>query len=202
MSESDTDKRKVSNELERLCEPLSRITGLVVRWNGQVELPTASEVSYRGLKPFSCSIHLRADLVNEDVRWRTMIHELLHSASAGYTMSNYQLYKGWEEGVVEQNQRLIRSTLLADLGIVIDERTFQEIEAESDFNTYIVALEEARLAVSSEEPPMQFYLDLLRTPMATRYTALLNIANGLSDSRRTDAFAVLSRVNSILKTRL
>jgi hypothetical protein len=201
MAITDIDKQKIRDELERLCEPISRITGLKVRWSGHVELPAASEASYRGLKPFSCSIHIRADLLNDDARWRTMIHELLHSVSAGYTMSDYQLYKGWEEGVVEQTQRLMRSTLLTNLGIVVDDSVFQSIEAESDFNTYIAAIEEARLTVSAE-PPLQFYLDLLRVPMASRYAVLLNMANGLPGSRRVDALAVLSRVNSVLKTRL
>jgi lysophospholipase L1-like esterase len=55
-------------------------------------------------------------------------------------------------------KRLIRSTLLENLGIVVAESTFLRIEEESDFNTYISALEGACLAVS-EEPPLRFYPD-------------------------------------------
>jgi hypothetical protein len=112
-------EEQIRGELERLQPLVEEITGLRSRWNGAVELvPTPG---YRGAKRFSCAIVLDASLVGDDTRWRTSIHELLHSVSAGYVPSDYRSLRGWEEGVVEQLQRLIRPSLLARVGVVVPE---------------------------------------------------------------------------------
>ena len=74
----------------------------------------------RGLKPFSCEIVLRADLVAGIFAGEL---DLMKAAllSAGYTPHDFVANRGWEEGVVEQAQRVLRSDLLAHIGVPIDE---------------------------------------------------------------------------------
>src|SRR5687767_14571263 len=136
---SDNGSTTIIEELESLRREIELLTGLTSRWNGNVILAPA-DAPYRGLKPFRCDVHLRADLVYAEVRWRTLIHELLHSVSAGYNQTDYNALKGWEEGVIEQTQRLLRGRILRNMGVIVDEAVFAEVEQEATFNAYIEVL--------------------------------------------------------------
>ena len=63
---------------------------------------------FKGKKRFSCDIQIQEALAKTEARWTTLIHESLHTFSSGYLREDYQAYRGWEEGVVEQLQRLLR----------------------------------------------------------------------------------------------
>ena len=99
---------RVQQELIAIVDVLSELTGLTSRWSGEVEL--SQDARAFGRKPISCRIVLNERLADQPVRWRTLIHEALHLFSAGYDSQDYQAWRGWEEGVVEQLQRLFRPT--------------------------------------------------------------------------------------------
>ena len=109
------DETRIQQEVTAIVNTLSDLTGLSSRWNGDVEL--SHDTRTFGRKPFSCRIVLNQQLADNPIRWRTLIHEALHSFSAGYTMSSYQMFLGWEEAVVEQTQRLLRPAVLERIGI-------------------------------------------------------------------------------------
>jgi hypothetical protein len=192
-------EQQTAGELIAIRTLLEPMTGLTSRWNGKVVLVEAAE--YRGLKPFHCSIYLRADLAGEPARWRTLIHESLHALSAGYNFADYQRYRGWEEGVVENCQRLLRPAVLEKLNVSVEESIFTEIEAANDFNRDIAALENVRLALGSSDR-LAFYLYLLRTPLKDRYASLLAQAMPEHGVTRAEALRALSEAHAILTTRL
>lgn len=80
------EEARVHQEISAVVNALTDWTGLLSRWNGDVELSEDTRIF--GRKPFSCRIVLNQQLANNPIRWRTFIHEALHSFSAGYTMNN------------------------------------------------------------------------------------------------------------------
>ncbi len=119
MTEAET---RIQQELVAIMGVLRELTGLTSRWSGDVEL--IHDLRVLGRKPFTCRIVLNERLADQPVHWRTLIHEALHSFSAGYNMTDYQAFLGWEEGTVEQVQRLLRPTVLKRLGLQIDDAVF------------------------------------------------------------------------------
>ena len=189
---------QVREELHRILPVLSRLTGLPSRWNG--ELVLVPDAGFKGKKLFSCSILLDASLATQEVRWRTLIHEALHALSAGYNQSDYNAFTGWEEGVAEQLQRLIRPKVLAVLGVSVRPDVFSEAEAGHLFNPRIRAVESLRIALGiSEQQSEQFYIDLLATPIKSRISLILGMANRLENEEYRQFIRVFSLANSILK---
>lgn len=109
-------------ELRQIESVLSQTIGRDSRWNGEVII--TDNPGIRGAKPFRCAIVINAALANIDVRWRTLIHELLHTYSVGYDSQSYQEFRGWEEGVIEQLQRQLRPAILDQLNIAVVEEAF------------------------------------------------------------------------------
>ena len=99
-----------------------------------------------------------------------MIHEALHLFSLAYTKQEYMLARGWEEGVVEQLQRLLRQEVFAALKIVVSEEIFTERDVAHEYNRYIRALEGLRELL--ELDAREFYLWLLATPLSERLSAV------------------------------
>jgi hypothetical protein len=167
------DEETLRRELLRLTPILEEITGLTSNWNGTVELiivePGSRKRAY-GRKPFSCGIHIDRDHAQEDARWRTLIHESLHALSAGYNRRDYDLYEGWEEGVVEKTQQLLRPAVRDRLGISLSPSVFARYENPHPFQSYIDALETIRALLPAE--PEAFYLRLLAVPLQFRPGAL------------------------------
>ncbi len=194
------DVRQVYEELEQLAPILTTLTGLSSRWNGQVTLGV--EEWFRGKKLFSCGIVVQAKLVTQDIRWRTLIHELLHSQSAGYSSPDYNALIGWEEGVVEQTQRLLRPEVLARIGIQVAAEAFHEVEADHVYNRYIDALEDLRRSLSiMEEQRTQFYVDLLATPIRDRAAFVYRLSSGLLGTDRRRFLSVFSAASARLRTK-
>jgi hypothetical protein len=138
-------------ELESIVAVLTELTGLTSRWSGQLEL--VPEAGFKGKKPFRCDILIDEGLARQEIRWTTLIHEALHSFSAGYLRDDYQNFQGWEEGVVEQLQRLLRPSILAAMNVTVSEGTLRQLEEGHAYNGFIDALETLRriLKVSDEE---------------------------------------------------
>ena len=52
--------------------------------------------------------------------------------------------RGWEEGVVEQMQRLLRPQVVVALSLDLDEAVPAEAEANHPYNVFIILLEDLR----------------------------------------------------------
>lgn len=189
---------RLHQEVNALVVVLTRLTGLPSRWNGEISLVPGAD--FKGKKRFSCGIELHADLANQEVRWLTLIHEVLHSLSVGYVASVYQDFPGWEEGVVEQLQRYFRPLVLAELGILGDTKTFLTVEKSHKYNVYVQALERLRLLIDVEAIP--FYLDLLRLPIKQRSVYVYGLGRHFTGNRKFEYLHAFSASNAILKTML
>ena len=105
---------QIHDEIHRILDVVCDLTRLPSNWNGTLVLVDGAE--FRGRKPFSCTIEIDADLATLPNRWATLIHEALHAVSAGYDRNDFQQFRGWKEGTVEQLQRLLRPSILDRLG--------------------------------------------------------------------------------------
>ena len=165
MQGSDAEAQ-VRAELEQIMPLISALTGLPTRWSGVVEI--VENADFKGKKRHTCSIQLASGLVVQDARWTTLIHESLHDVSVGYSLMAYQSVPSWEEGVVEQLQRMLRGDILARIGAIVPSTILADLDAQHRYNVYIQALEVVRSSRGLSE--MQFYLPLLATPLADRPT--------------------------------
>lgn len=195
MSRVGESADRIQRELELLQPVVEHLTGLRSRWNGQVEL--ATDPGFRGKKLFSCAIVLDAALSEDPARWRTAIHEMLHAVSAGYTQADYLALVGWEEGVVEMLQRIVRPAVMAQMGVVVSEDVFRAVEVPHLFNRHITALEQMRTALGL--PLLEFYLALLRLPLRERPAYVFGLGNRLPAGQRIDFVRVYSAANAVLK---
>jgi hypothetical protein len=141
------------------------LTPLPSRWNGKVILIEDEENS--GLFRSDGSIGLLAALVRLPLRWPTLLHELLHSYSAGGGTQDYSVHRGWEEGPVEALQRLLIRVLLTDIGEPVDEISLQDREAGWRFNAYLPVIESVREAIGVGDAE-RFYVELLKVPIIAR----------------------------------
>lgn len=196
----NADVEQVSKELERIAPFLTELTRLPSRWNGQVEL--GQEEWFRGKKLFSCGIVIQAKLVTQETRWRTLIHESLHSRSTGYNSADYNALIGWEEGVVEQAQRLLRPEVLARARVQVEEAVFREVEADHVYNRYIDALEDLRRSLSiTEEQQTRFCVDLLATPIRDRAAFVYSLSSSLTGADRRRFLSIFSIASARLRTK-
>lgn len=186
---------QVRAELEQIMPLVSALTGLPTRWSGVVEIVEGAD--FKGKKRHTCAIQLSSGLVAQEARWTTLIHESLHAVSAGYSLVAYQSSPGWEEGVVEQLQRMLRGDILAHIGVTVPSAVLADLDAQHRYNVYIQALEAVRS--SREISEMQFYLLLLATPLANRPTKMLMQARQLPTWQQRAVLEVVSVSNATLK---
>jgi len=188
---------QVRAELEAIMPLVSALMGLPTRWSGVVELVDTTE--FKGKKRFSCDIQIAANLAEQYVRWPTLIHESLHCHSAGYNGNDYRDYRGWEEGVVEQLQRLFRSQILTAIGVSMSglETVFEVADSQHPFNDRVQALEAIRLCLMV--PNLTFYRQLLATPIAQRPAEVLRRIQLLPPPQRTRAFYIFSSSQAVLR---
>ncbi len=194
---------QITDEVEQILAIVTRMTGLPSHWNGTLEL--VPEADFFGKKRFGCDIQIQATLATQPVRWATLIHEALHAVSVGYLREDYQQFRGWEEGVVEQLQRILRPHVLSTLGIPIPEEVFQAKEASHRYNVYIQALEEIRSALEAEYiviEPQQFYINLLATPLRERPNGVLALGYQRAGLPRTPFVRAFSAANALLTRRV
>lgn len=129
-------------------------------------------------------ISLSRDIIHSDARWRTQIHELLHTFSVGLTPSSYSQFRGWEEGTVEQLQRYFRPLVLSRLSLPIPSRFFEAAEREHPSNRYIETLDGLRVLLGRSSP--EFFVSLLDVPLADRASYVLESRRGLPPERQED----------------
>ena len=197
----DEQEARTQQELSDIIAVLTELTALPSRWSGRVELVPNAE--FKGRKRQMCDIQIDAALAAQDERWPTLIHESLHSISAGYNANDFRNFRGWEEGVVEQLQRLFRPDVLQRLGVVLPASVFDAVEASHNFNAYIAALEGLRLLLPKPDLNQQnFYLDLLKLPIKERPDKLVRLCLALEQPQRGVFIAAFSRADALLKTRI
>lgn len=167
--------------LRQIIQVLEDIFGRPSRWNGNAIL--ARTLSFAGAAHYDGSISISELVYAEpELRWRTMIHEALHTFSPPYTRSEYNAAQGWEEGVVEQMQRLLRPQVLAALGVAVREEVLTNAEADHQYNAYIALLEDLRLHL--RDVPFGFYRMLLSTPLPERALVLRQSGIMLEEQER------------------
>ena len=118
----------------------------------------------------------------------------------GFVRNDFEQAPGWEEGVVEQMQRLFRPQILARLSVSVPPQVIADADASHSYNRYIVALEEIREVLQAEK--MQFYLHLLQTPIKGRISAVLAEMRALSGDERSEFVRVFAKSNATLKEKL
>ena len=154
--------------MRQIVGALSELLGRPSRWTGALELTNSLFSS--GVAHLDGRIEItRAVWRQPQYRWRTVVHEALHLCSPSYTSHEYSLNRGWEEGTVEQLQRLLRQEVFQRMGVEMAEDAFAVRDAEHEYNDYIKALESLRqpLRMSS----FDFYAWLLATPLPSRLMA-------------------------------
>jgi len=185
---------QIRAELERIMPLISALTGLPAPWSGVIEL--VEDADSKGKKRFSCDIQIDAALARQEIRWATLIHESLHCHSVGYNGTDYRLNRGWEEGVVEQLQRMFRSRVLSEIGIAIDESVFQQAAEYHRYNRYIRALESLRQALPQFASDQEaFYKTLLATPIRDRIALVLGWRDTLPFVDRVEFVGNFSAAN-------
>ena len=170
--------RTISEEVRQIIAFVEEVTGLPSRWNGGLliltdgtgEARTAqllARVPYLAKKEWSCAITVVESVLQDDQRWRTLLHEGLHSVSVGLTEPEYQRLRLWEEAVVESLQRLYRPLLFQRLGLDVDESAFQPFESVWRHNRALAAL--GQIAAERPDVPLRDFLEaMLRTPLPKR----------------------------------
>ena len=152
---------------------------------------------FKGQKPFQCDILLNANLANAEARWRTLLHEALHSFSQGYNREDFGNFRGWEEGVVEKLQRVLRPAVLSAVAVTVSETVFRVLEEQHLYNAYLNALSE--LQRYSEKTEQQFYKDLLSTPIRDRPALVYSLSRGMIGQKRVEFLHCFSKSNAVLK---
>jgi hypothetical protein len=197
----ETDEARIAREIRSILEVVCEITALTSNWSGTLQLVENAE--FRGRKPFSCSIQIASDLAQTVDRWPTLIHEALHAISAGYSSIDYQAFRGWEEGVVEKTQRLIREEVMSRLGVSAEESIWQLRESLHPYNDYIVALEDVRnaLGAGGDDEALPFYIRLLGTPIKDRPGLVLWLGYQRDELPRTPFVRAFSAASAVLTRR-
>ena len=192
----DEGKQRIQAELEQIRLILVNLLGRASRWSGLVLI--TDDPNIRGAKPFRCDIVINAGLVGRAERWRTLIHEMLHTFSEGYYPLDYMAFRGWEEGVVEQLQRILRPVVLTELGVKVDEAVFAAVETGHEYAEYVQALEEIRQVLNEEA--VLFYSRLLIVPIRERRQLVFEQGMALPATARRAFLSAYSSSAAVLKT--
>jgi len=181
--------------LRQIIRALEDILGRPSRWNGNLALER--EISYSGMAHYDGSISISelacADL---NLRWRTLMREALHTFSPQYTRREFLMARGWEEGVVEQIQRLLRPQVVTALGLSLDELVLASVEANHSYNVFIALLEDLRHRL--DDAPLGFYKMLLATPVTERALLLRRSAIMLDDNEKQEYRTALLKAMLVL----
>ena len=175
-------RQSIQRELRALQQAVELRTGLPSRWDGRVLFLRSTETQMmRGRlllaeKRWNCDILVCTILEDNPLRWRTLLHEILHSVSAGLNEPDYRRFLGWEEGVVEWLQRRWRPEILRELGVTLPNEVMIRVEQDWPLNDYLEAL--GTLQEQCGLTPEAFYLGLLRTPLAQRLATVRSWGQG------------------------
>ena len=162
--------QRIREEMRGVIAELERLTHLPSQWNNQIEITPTSNRAFGG-KTFGCLIRIRADIATTEARWLTMIHEALHCFSTERSADASLRYPGYEEGVVESLQIVLRQEILDALTTPIPAPFCVDRDIKSAYTDYRNALEAMREALGLQEPRI-FYLELLAAPLEQRWALL------------------------------
>ena len=138
--------------------------------------------------------------MREETRWRTLIHEMLHAHSAGYNRVSFESLPGWEEGVVEQLQRLLRPALLSQMGVLAHDALFLDEEQTHPYNRYIAALENMRQFPGfMGKDPTDFYITLLNVPIKDRLVWMMQRGKQLPGDQQAGFLTTFALSNVVLR---
>src|SRR4051812_33461011 len=89
---------EVTANVQQIVATVTALTRLESRWNGTVQI-RGMDFGHAGQKHRSCEISLRQNVLGTPAyRWSTMIHEVLHSLSGGFTeLRSDAATDQWEE---------------------------------------------------------------------------------------------------------
>lgn len=178
---TDKETQEALETLTQVVSALSELLGRPSRWAGSLELTDSLFSS--GVAHLDGRIEItRAVWRQPPYRWRTVVHEAMHLYSPTYTSREYSLNRGWEEGVVEQMQRLLRQEVFQRIGVAMVEDAFAERDAAHEYNDYIRALEGLRRPLQMS--PLGFYAWLLKTPLPSRAGAVGDAGSALPEQER------------------
>ena len=182
---TDRETQEALETLTQVVGALSELLERPSRWTGTLELTESLFSS--GVAHLDGRIEItRAVWRQPQYRWRTVVHEALHLCSPPYTSHEYSLGRGWEEGVVEQMQRLLRQEVFRRMGVAMAEDAFAERDAAHEYNAYIQALESLRQPLRMS--PLDFYVWLLATPLSSRAIAARDAGDALPEQEERIAF--------------
>lgn len=174
--------------LRQIIQVLENVLGRTSHWNGKASLEDG--LFFAGAARYDGSIAISEPVFADiDLRWRTLIHEALHTFSPRYTHMTYLGAIGWEEGVVEQMQRLLRPAVIAALQVEVSGAVIDAVEEVHPYNKYIAVLEDIRLRLGEEQ--FRFYDTLLVTPLPDRATLIRQSGILLSGQNRQEFGAAL-----------
>ena len=166
-------QERVEGEMRQIVAFVEGTTRLRSRWNGSVRVVDTNTaallfpIPFFAKKDWGCGITVLQAILSNDGRWRSLLHEALHSVSVGLTQESYNQFAPWEEAVVESLQRMYRPALLRSLGVDADESRLAAPEAAWRFNRAVDAL--GRIAAERPDVPAQEFLEgMLRMPLPDR----------------------------------
>jgi plasmid stabilization system protein ParE len=165
------DLVEIRAELARIVEWIGRRTGLVSAWSGELrlenEVDEMGSPARQGRKHRDCWIGLHI-AYSGSLRRRVpvLVHEALHSFSAGYCLEDYEIGPGYEEGVVSRLTELLLPECSRELFGTTVRPAF------GSYREYVKALEVGR-ALCGSPMPEDFYRELLGTRLALRYDTVL-----------------------------
>ena len=171
--------------MRQITDVLELLIGRKSRWNGKVNIEEL--VYFSDTKRYDCSITILDKVVKQQtLRWCTMIHEALHALSPQYSRAEYDALIGWEEGVIEQLQRLLRAEILQNIGVIINQEELLDQEKTHPYSRYIAVLEDLRTQLGL--PLRDFYLHLLAIKLPERQTLLMTLGENLADAQARTSF--------------
>jgi hypothetical protein len=172
---------------------VERLTGPESRWNGRVEIHddpnVAGQPAFRAMKAWSCSVIVHRSVADDPGSLRSLVHEAVHSVSAGMTREAFDRFRGYEEGVAEWITRAIGPAVTRALQFDVS------FEARDAFDDLIQLLEMLRdvTGLGAEA----FYFGLLRTPLAERERTVVQWA--MAANRAEKPARVLAGIAAMLR---
>ncbi len=176
--------RQVQVLLERL------LSGRECRWNGNFVpvnyLLTWGQIQWDEARA-SCAICVDRGVLSTEARWIVYFHEMLHAFSTGAEEPGvYFGLRGWEEGLVETLERLLRPELVQELGLQFSAPVLEEIrqyESLNNYNRYVRALEAISQEAGYDTGAWRtFLIELLSTPLLDRSYQTITSANAALQS--------------------
>lgn len=155
---------EVHQVFRTILSHVEMLTGLASRWDGTIHLSEEVDIGghprFTARKDLSCSLTVHQSFLHDPKLYGTLVHESLHAVSVGVTRAAYDQFQGYEEGVVEKVTRLLGPHIAAAMGIAYDFGT------RTSYLSALGLLEQLRAKTGRAEE--EFYLELLKTPLAQR----------------------------------